>query len=237
MAEYDDEEDGSFFQRHRALVIVGVIVLLAGAGFAAKAILGGSSSAPARAESFQMVMLPPPPPPPPPKPTPPPPDQPPPEKVPDQKLEDQSVVEKKMEAPKEEKPPDAPPALGTSLKASADGMAGLAQGNGDGMIGGSGKGGGGGSRFGFYYGQMKSRVHDALQNNPRTRKASATFTVNLWPDDTGRITRVTLSSGTGDAALDAAIQNEVLNGLQMAEPPPAGIPKPITMRIRETRPR
>lgn len=60
--------------------------------------------------------------------------------------------------------------------------------------------------------------------------------VRIWPDSTGRITKVRIAGSTGDPALDAAIQDEILPGVQMADPPPADLPLPIIMKISAQRP-
>jgi TonB family protein len=60
--------------------------------------------------------------------------------------------------------------------------------------------------------------------------------VRVWPDATGRITRAKLDRSTGDAALDAAIRDEALSGLQLQQPPPEGMPTPIVLRVSARRP-
>ena len=103
-------------------------------------------------------------------------------------------------------------------------------------IGGNGRGGGG-SKFGWYAGQIQSKVTQAMQRNPKTQKASlARLEVRIWPDGTGRVTRAELASPTGDAAMDAAIRDQVLTGLQLPEAPPAGMKLPIVLRLAARRP-
>jgi hypothetical protein len=109
--------------------------------------------------------------------------------------------------------------------------------SGNGVIGGTGTGpGGGGNLWGWYAGQVQTRVADALRKNPRTSSATLNIRVKVWPDASGRIGRAQLVGTTGDRAMDAAIQNEVLTGLQLQEPPPAGMPAPIILRINAKRP-
>lgn len=147
---------------------------------------------------------------------------------------DQEHVDDKIEKP-QDKPEPAPPDLGTGLKGDgpADGF-GVGSGNGNGnQIGGTG---GGGGKWGWYASQVQSRISDALKHNPRTRSASMRVQVRVWPDSTGRITRVQLSDSTGDAAVDEALKNEVLTGLQLQEPPPTGMPMPIVLRLTAKRP-
>ncbi len=138
---------------------------------------------------------------------------------------------------KPEAAPDTSPAIGTNITGNGppDGF-GLG-GNGKGQLGGSGSGGrSGGSRFGWYANQISRSVSDALSLNPKTRNASFNIKVRIWSDGGGRITRAKLMEATGDPVVDAAIQNEVLNGFQLKEPPPEGMPMPIVMRLTARRP-
>jgi hypothetical protein len=139
--------------------------------------------------------------------------------------------------PKEAEAPKPAPAetLGTNLKGDGPGMAGLGgSGNGGGLFG--GKGGGGGSKFGWYAGQVQTRVAEALRQNSHTKSASMKIQVRIWADSTGRITKAKLDGTTGDPKLDTAIQNEVLTGLQLQQPPPADMRMPIVMRLTARRP-
>jgi TonB family protein len=139
-------------------------------------------------------------------------------------------------APKPEEPPAAP--LGTGIAGPGSDALGLSgHGNGGGYgPGGNGTGGRGGSRWGWYAGQVQNRIAEAIRNNRKTRNASMHVDVRIWPDNTGRITRATISGSTGDAAVDAALKNEVLTGLRLSEPPPEGMPTPIVIRLTARRP-
>lgn len=141
--------------------------------------------------------------------------------------------EKVEEEPKPEEPaPDEPPPISTNLTGNGPGMAGLGafkpgQGNGSGRIG----GGGGGSKYGYFASKVQKTIAGAMRSHPRTRSASFSLTARIWADASGRITRATLSGSSGDAAVDAALKGEVLVGLLLDEPPPAGMPMPIVMRL------
>jgi periplasmic protein TonB len=237
MADFDDEdEDVSFVRRHRGLVII-VVILVLGVGvyFASKALSGGHTSS--RSEDMTEIRLPPMPPPPPPKiqPTPPPLQTPPPEQVPDQKMVEQQPVqdEKKEEAPKEK--PDAPAPLGTSITGPGGGPD-LGLGSGLGGGGGYGSGGGGGTKYGWYASQVQSKVADALRSNPKTRSASLNVVARIWIDSSGRITKARISGENADATLSSVVQDDILTGLQLSDPPPADMPLPIVMRISARRP-
>ncbi len=77
--------------------------------------------------------------------------------------------------------------------------------------------------MGMVRSEVQTRVADVLRQNSHTRNASLRVDVRIWPDSTGRVTRAQLVSSTGNAEIDNAIKNEVLTGLQLQEPPPAGI--------------
>ena len=216
-----------------------VVILVLGAGvYMVSKVLAGSHSSSSTRDDMVSISLPPPPPPPPPKqqPTPPPQQQPTPEQQ-DQKMVEQQPVqdEKKDDAPKP-KAPDAPAPLGTSITGPGGGPdMGLAGGLGGGGGYGSG-GGGGGTKYGWYASEVQNRIGDALRNNPRTRRASMNLRIRIWPDATGRITKVHISGSTGDPSLDAALQNDILTGIQLADPPPADMPLPIVMQVSAQRP-
>ena len=137
----------------------------------------------------------------------------------------------------EDKPDDAPkpaeaPSTALVGNGPADGFGLNAAGSA--RLGGSG--GGGGSRWGWYASQVQIKIQDALGQNPRTRNASLRVDISIWPDATGRVTRAQLKGTTGDLAIDTALRDEVLTGLQLQEPPPAGMPLPIVLRVTARRP-
>ena len=236
----DEEEQRSFFQRHRWGIVLTLALLTLAGVFLPSPFSKGAPTAKRPSMDVVRVSLPPPPPPPP---SPPPPRQePPPETKVEEKMIEQEAVEEDEPKP-EQTPPDEPPAapdLSTGIAGNGppDGF-GLG-GPGGGGRGGNGLGGsgrrGGGSKFGWYAAQVQTRIADALRNNARTSRASARLEVRIWPDDTGRITRARLARSTGDAALDRVIESEVLTGLRLSEPPPADMPRPIVLRITARRP-
>jgi protein TonB len=235
---FEDEEDRTFIQRHGGLVILGVIVLLAAGVFFTIKFLSAKNTGSSRRDDMVSIRLPPPPPPPPkPIPTPPPQKQEP--TPPDQKQEDQKMVDQPVVKPEEKEPPkekpDAPAPLGTSITGPGGGPD-LGLGSGLGGGGGNGTGGGGGSQFGWYANGVSQRVQQAILGNPRTRRSTMSLTVRIWPDSTGRVVKVRVSGDTADPAQKAALENEVLNGLDLGQPPPADMPLPIVMKINAERP-
>lgn len=213
-----EQPQQSFFKRFRVAIIV-TAVLIAGVIAVARLASSGRSS---KRDTLMLVSIAPPPPPPvmtPPQP-------PPPE---EQKIEEPMIKE---EAPKEAPPKDEPP-LGTGIKGPGSDGFGLGSNPGNGRIG----GGGDGSKWGWYASQVQSRIQQALQQNRKTRTASMSINVRIWPDPNGRISRAQLAGSTGDSSLDSALRDEVLSRLQLPEPPPAGMPAPITLRVTAKRPR
>jgi TonB family protein len=218
--DFDDQLEGppqSFFKRFRIPIAVTTAVI-AGIVVVAKLASNGGSS---KHDTLMLVSVAPPPPPPVMTPPPPPPQE-------EQKIEEPMIKE---EAPKEAPPKDEPP-LGTGIKGDGNGdNYGLGSGSGNGRIG-----GGDGSKWGWYASQVQSRIQQALQQNRKTRTASMNLNVRVWPDPNGRISRAQLAGSTGDPSLDNALRDEVLTGLQLAEPPPAGMPAPITLHVTARRP-
>jgi protein TonB len=219
--DFDDEPEQppqSFFKRFRIAIIVTGIVLVGVVAVARIASSGGGSS---KRDTITLVSVAPPPPlvmtPPPPPP-----------QQEEQKMEQPMIKE---EAPKEAPPRDEPP-LGTGIKGDGTGDSfGLGDKSGNGRIA-SGEG----SKWGWYASQVQSRIQQAIQQNRKTRTASMSVNVRVWPDASGRISRAQIAGSTGDPSLDSALRDEVLTGLQLQQPPPAGMPAPITLRVTARRP-
>ncbi len=225
--EEDEDEESGILKRYGLWLLLGALVV--GAGLY---LWGGKSdrpSAPVRKVTAPMVLkvqLPPPPPPPPPKIQPPPPKE--------QKVVEQAPVAKPEPAkPAPEKPPEG---LGTNNKGPGPGLAGLGT-SGNGVIGGNGLGGKGGGNAGSWYAsKVQSKVAEALRNHRKTRSAKLRVEVRVWPDRTGRLSRVELAGSTGDSTMDAILRDEVLSGIQITEAPPQGMSGSILLRITANRP-
>lgn len=134
------------------------------------------------------------------------------------------------EPPPDDSPPDTPSEdLSTGIAGNGPDM-GLSSGGGNGKIGGSGRKGGG-SKYGWYAAKVQSAIADALRRHPSTRNAKMLLQVRVWPDANGRITRAQLVGSSGNSAVDQAIKNQILTGLQLPQAPPADMPVPIVLRI------
>jgi periplasmic protein TonB len=171
----------------------------------------------------------------------PPPPPPPPQQMPEQKMVEQpKMVEpeiKPIERPKDEPVKNAkndePPGP-LSLDAKAVGPGDLFQLGGH--LGGSPFGGGGGSRWGWYASIVQSQVESVLRGNEKTRNAVMQVQIRIWADSTGRVIRIQVTPSTGDAALDAAMRNDVLGGVVLRQPPPKDMPMPMVLSVAERRP-
>jgi periplasmic protein TonB len=230
----DDEEELGFYRRYRYLIWLGVaILLIAPITIAIK--MFTTKEAPAKSAPITFVKLLPPVSTP--TPTPPPQQQSTPQPQ-QQMVEQKQMVEPETkplhpdDKPKEASKKEAPPGpLGVNAKGEgqADSFGLVGRSGGNGLLDG---GGGGGSRFGWYAAQVQARIEEALRNNNRTRTASIPgVKVRIWADNTGRVTRAQLVGSTGDSAVDSAITNEVLTGLQLKEAPPSDMPMPIVLRV------
>ena len=223
----DNKPKESFFKRNR--ILIGVAVVLALLVGVVAILVNMYGKVPPSRKPQEIVIHLQPPPPLPPLPPPPPPPPPPPE----QKFVEQPKDLKPLEKPKDElKNPDKPPGPPGPAASGPPSDFGLGGPGGDG----NGVGGrGGGSQWGWYAGEVQSRIENALRKNDKTKDAKLRVKVRIWSDPVGRITRAELSGSSGDSGIDNAIKNEVLVGLQLQEPPPQGMPMPIVLRITELR--
>jgi len=158
-----------------------------------------------------------------------PPPPPPQEKPPDPpKREEEKIPE--PEQPTPETPSDEPPPS-DQLGLDTEGGAG---GDSFGLVG--HKGGrdllaSGGDRFAWYAGVLKDDLLSFLSDHPDIRQRAYSVNIRLWLDGKGAVTRVALSSSTGDSNLDRELQ-KLLGGLdKVAEAPPADMPQPVQIRL------
>ena len=91
-------------------------------------------------------------------------------------------------------------------------------------------------RWSAYASSAQAQIVNALRTNARTKKATMRIEVRIWPDASGRIGRATVSGSSGDPAVDAAVRDQVLTGMQLSQPPPDGMPTPIVIRVTARRP-
>jgi periplasmic protein TonB len=187
---------------------------------------------PRRVQEITVVRIIPPPPPPPVV-------QPPPKMIEQPKMAEPELkadkpIEKPKEIPKEAKDEPPPGPLSLAEKPVGPGDLFNLGGNpgGRGLFGGPG----GGSRWGWYASIVQQQIEAALRANEHTKNAVYQMQMNLWADSTGRITRVQLTSSSGNAELDNIIRDTVVGTIQLREPPPKDMPMPIVTRVTERQP-
>ncbi len=208
--------------------VIGLMLALVVIGGIGSFMMSGPKGEPAAPRDPQIVTITlPPPPPPPVLPPPPPPEETPP---PEEEMVMQDPVPDD-EPPPPDAPPDVPPSdLSTGIAGNGPDMGLSGKGGGNGRIGGTGRKGGG-SKWGYYTSSIQTEIANALRQNSSTRSATFSMKVRVWADSSGRITRAQLVGSSGNPAVDDAIRSDVLSGLTLPGPPPAGMPMPITMRI------
>jgi protein TonB len=157
----------------------------------------------------------------------PPPDVPPPPPPPPEEKVEEPLPQ---DTPEPEPTDEAPP--GEQLGLDAEGVAGgdafglAARKGGSDIIG-----GGGGAAFAFYTGMLKDGILDALSDDERVRKGNYKLTVRIWVAPDGRVERIVLVDSTGNAELDAAVEQALGRMNRVREAPPLEMPQPVTLRI------
>jgi TonB family protein len=220
----------AFWRRWGGYAIGAVVALIAVA--VVWYLLAGTASTKREAPSTPMLVLQPPPPPPPP---------PQPEKLPEPEKVKPEVVEPKPEpTPAEPKPAEDTPNpakdLSDPVTMNADGQAGtdafgIGAGKGGGM---SGSGAGGGNAtYGRYFGYV---LQQALSRDERARRLVFLMQVNVWLDPNGRLTRVELVHGSGNADTDQAVLTALRSIEKVDERPPASLQFPQRVTLQGKRP-
>jgi protein TonB len=229
----DDDQQATFFSRHRAAVTTGTLVAVAAAGVTAWTFLDQPKVAAQREEIISaprkppVIVL----------------STPAPTPQPTATSTPEPMETPVLAGPESQTNSPAPRTNGLAATPGpisttiAPGAGGWLADSGPG-IGGDSDGtiGGGGGKYGAFAAVVQERITAALKSNARTRIASLNFTARIWPDATGRIVKAKLSPGTGDRALDDLIQNQILTGMQLGSAPPPGMPVPIVMTVSIRRP-
>lgn len=99
-------------------------------------------------------------------------------------------------------------------------------------IGGTGDGTGlGRAQYAFYGGLVQSHLQEALGRDRRLRSVDYRATVRVWFAADGRIQRVELVDGSGDATVDAALRQTIAEAAPMKQPPPPEMPQPVRLQV------
>lgn len=224
--DYDEKEDLTFMERHKVVLSIAAVTIIAAGVFTMQNKFSSKGGASHKTEMVSVRLPAPLPTPPPPPPTPPPVQE-----MKQEKMVMQDHVDDNVEKQKDEPPPSAPISTGIKGNGPDDGF-GVGSGKGNGFIGGNSRKQG---KWDWYAGMVQTSVADMLRRSPQIRTSSLNLTVRIWSDPSGRITRAKLAETTSDPKIDQAIQ-DALTGIQLKEPPPAGMPLPIVMKITAKRP-
>ncbi len=172
----------------------------------------------------EISVLRPPPPPPPPK--------------PEEKPPEPEIKKEEVKIP-EEKPDPAPqadlPPPGEQLSLDAQGTGGS-----DSFGLGAKPGGrdvttiGGGDKFAWYAGVLRTQIQRILSRNDRLRGAEFKVIVGVWVEPDGSVHRAELMESTGDAEKDKKIKLALADIPPLREVPPDGLPQPIRFRLSST---
>lgn len=160
--------------------------------------------------------------------------------------------EKKVEPPKEAKevkveqpkPVEAPPQQAEQLKmegAAGDGPSPFASGTvtneykgGDvgTTIGGSGPARVNPAAFRFYTNALLAHVQRQLAQNRDVKQLDYAVAVKVWVGRDGRIERAELVDSTGEQNTDAALTRALSQLSAFQDPPPAGMPQPVRLLVK-----
>jgi protein TonB len=158
--------------------------------------------------------------------------QPPPPKPPDVKPPEPPKMQPpkdtvKLDTPQPPQPQAAPPPPGGIPAGPAGGMAtDLAAGSGVGI----GGGGAADARRAWYSRLISRQMEDELKRAKRLQGKDYKVSAQIWFSAAGGVQRVQLDPGTGDAALDEVLRQEMMQ-VSLSEPMPPDIPQPVRMRV------
>jgi protein TonB len=221
----EDEDDNRGLGRFAAPAIIIIVLVMMGVGL--WWLISGQTTGTRRAAApIQTVTLtPPPPPPPPPKP-------------PEPKVQE---PDKTIDEPK---PQDAPQEAPKQLTIAGPAQAGtdsfgIAAGSGGGGVvlgspGGLGATPGGSFGEAAYRRYMSGALQQALQSDSRINRLVFSGEVLIWLDRSGRVSKVTISRGSGNAKTDQQIV-AVLGDVRLDEAPAPNIVFPQRVSVRGRR--
>jgi hypothetical protein len=74
-----------------------------------------------------------------------------------------------------------------------------------------------------------------MRQHRKLKTARMSIEAKVWVDGTGRVYRAAIQP-TGDSAIDTALKDDVLSGMQLSGPPPTGMVMPVCMKLTARRP-
>lgn len=201
-------------------IIIGAVVVavLVGGVLFIRSFLGAAKVQQPKIVQEVHLIRPPPPPPPEEKPPPPPP--------PEEK------VVTPQDQPKPDPTPDNQPPPSQNLGLDAEGGAG---GDAFGLVGNKGGrdllGGGNGSAAAWYGNLIKNEVMERLGSDKALRTGNYQVQVRLWFSRDGTIEKAAVVKSSGDRDRDRSIETQLSSFTRIPQPPPAGVPSPITLTV------
>jgi protein TonB len=129
------------------------------------------------------------------------------------------------DTPSDEPPPGALLGLDSEGVAGADGFGLAARRGGRDLLA------TGGDRFAWYAGMLKEDLVSFLAEHRDIRSRAYSVNVRLWLDGEGAVTRVALTSSTGDRELDRELESLLGSMRRVGEAPPHDLPQPVQIRI------
>jgi periplasmic protein TonB len=78
---------------------------------------------------------------------------------------------------------------------------------------------------------LKNAILDQLGAEQQARSAAYSVVVRVWVRNDGTIERVRLTQSSGSPERDRSIEAALNRITRLAQPPPADMPEPITLRI------
>lgn len=157
---------------------------------------------------------------------------PPPETPPPPPPEPEEVDVPEPEEPEPDVAKDDQPPAGEQLGLDAEGVAGA---DGFGLLGRKGGrdllGASSSDQFSWYGQILKGDLIDKLAEIRDIRRDRYSVEVRLWLGPDGRIQRFKVVTSTGDKALDRDLVAALESLERVSEPPPAGLPQPVKLRI------
>lgn len=90
-------------------------------------------------------------------------------------------------------------------------------------------------RYDAYFATLQARLGGELCRDDRAESGGSEIIFKFWLAPSGVVARAEIIASGGDPERDRAIA-ERLEGLDVGEPPPAGLPTPITMAVFPPKP-
>jgi hypothetical protein len=85
-------------------------------------------------------------------------------------------------------------------------------------------------RYGSYFSVLQARISRILCREDRTEIGGSEVIFKFWLAASGVITRADIITSGGDPERERTVARRI-EGLDVGEPPPEGLPEPLTMAV------